>query len=91
MTAVAFDTYKMIKRLTAAGMPEQQTEAVTTAVQESESADLSNLVTKDDLKASLADIRLEIERSKNDVLRWVIPLILAQMALTVGMLLKLPH
>ena len=42
-------------------------------------------------RADVDMVRLEIEKSKNEILRWVIPLILAQMALTVGVLVKLAH
>jgi len=47
MTAVAFDTYRVVKRLREAGFDERQAEAVTTAIQDSVTVDLSNLVTKD--------------------------------------------
>ena len=47
MAAVAFDTYRVVKRLREAGFDERQAEAVTTAIQDSVTVDLSNLVTKD--------------------------------------------
>ena len=64
MSAVAFDTYKMVKRLRDAGFTDNQAEAVTAAVQESGSVDLSQLATKADLvelraatKADLTELR----------------------------------
>ena len=64
MSAVAFDTYKMVKRLRDAGFTDNPAEAVTAAVQESGSVDLSQLATKADLvelraatKADLTELR----------------------------------
>ena len=51
MTAVAFDSYRIVKRLRGAGFTEDQAEAVTTAIQDSASLDLSNLAGKDQLAA----------------------------------------
>jgi len=51
MTAVAFDSYRIVKRLRGAGFTEDQAEAVTTAIQDSTTLDLSNLAGKDQLAA----------------------------------------
>lgn len=51
MTAVAFDTYRIVKRLRDAGFTESQAEAVTTAIQDSTAVDLSGLVTKEHFDA----------------------------------------
>ncbi len=45
MAAVAFDTYRIVKRLKEAGFDEKQAEAVTSAIQESTAVDLSHVVT----------------------------------------------
>lgn len=64
----------------------------------------TELVTKADLKSELAllradisvqiaqakgELRTEISAVKSDLLRWIIPLFLSQMAFGVGVLLKL--
>ena len=49
MSTMTFDTHAFIKRLTAAGMPEAQAEAVTDTVKEARETDLERLSTKTDL------------------------------------------
>jgi hypothetical protein len=49
MSTLTFDTHAFIKRLTAAGMPESQAEAVTAIVRDAKEADLEHLATKTDL------------------------------------------
>ena len=82
MAAVAFDTYKMIKRLRDAGFTDTQAEAVSGAVQEGSTVDLSILATKADLAETKAELkadnlRLEtkIEAAKNDTLKAIMALI----------------
>ena len=50
MSTLTFDTHAFVKKLTAAGMPEQQAEAVTTMVQEVRETDQSQIATKTDLQ-----------------------------------------
>lgn len=50
MSAITFDTHAFVKRLTAAGMPEAQAEAVTSMVKEARETDLDSLATKVDLQ-----------------------------------------
>ena len=97
MAAVAFDTYKMIKRLRDAGFTDAQAEAVSGAVQEGSTVDLSILATKVDLaetraelKADILRLETKIEASKADILKWVFGAMAAQTALIAG-LLKLIH
>lgn len=56
MSAITIDTHAFIKRLIAAGMPEQQAEAVTALVREARDTDASHLATKADLAETKADI-----------------------------------
>lgn len=65
MSAIAFDTHAFIKRLTSAGMPEPQAEAVADALRATHDADLSQLATKTDLRAELAE-------AKADIMKWII-------------------
>ena len=56
MTAVALDTFKVVKRLQQAGFSEAQAEAVTSVVSEAATVDLTDLATKADLAVIKADI-----------------------------------
>ena len=60
MTTVAFDTHAFIKRLTAVGLSEPQAETITMLVQESRATDLTNLATKPDLQAALAETKVDL-------------------------------
>lgn len=60
MTSVTFDTHKFIKTLEAAGLPEQQAEAISIAVRDShESVDVA---TKRDLTDVHKDIDSKLEK-----------------------------
>ena len=83
MSAVAFDTYKMIKTLRESGFTDKQAEAVTAAVQEAGSVDMSALATKADLKSEIAEV-------KNDGLKWMFGAMVAQTGMIVA-LIKLIH
>jgi len=78
MSAIAFDTLKFVENLEAAGVPTAQAKAMALAFKE---ATGEELVTKDFLKA-------EIEASKNDLIKWVAGMLLAQAAL-IAALVKL--
>ena len=75
MASITFDTLKFTKRLTESGMTPDQAEAITSAFAE---ATGSELVTKDDLRA-------EIESAKNDVIKWMAGLLLAQAGLVTAL------
>ncbi len=59
MTAVAFDTYALVRRLKASGFSEDQAEAPTGALKDGREPDLASLATKADLRET--EIRLEGE------------------------------
>lgn len=82
MTSITFDTLKFAKKLEAAGMTTREAEALAEAQSDafSEMMSVAELATKSDL----------IEM-KYDLLKWVIGLALAQFALMIGVLLRLPH
>ena len=67
MAAVAFDTYKMIKRLRDAGFTDAQAEAVSGAVQEGSTVDLSTLATKTDLEAVRHRLEMKISETKSEI------------------------
>ena len=92
MPAAAFDTLRLARRLQGLGLPPGQAEGFAEAFADTM---VTELATKSDLAELRAEFRLECERlrtdiaaSRADIIRWVVPLILAQMALTVGVLLR---
>ena len=50
MIAVTFDTFKFVRRLKDAGIPENQAEAISEAIHETHAAHLEDLASKRDLK-----------------------------------------
>ena len=50
MTTITFDTFKFIRRLKDTGIPENQAEAISDAIQDAHSSQLADLATKQDLK-----------------------------------------
>ncbi len=82
--STTFDKLAYLETLRAGGVAEEQAKVHAHALD----AALHEAVAT---KADVDMVRLEVEKSKNEILRWVIPLILAQMALTVSVLLKLAH
>jgi cell division septum initiation protein DivIVA len=92
MPVAAFDTLRLARRLQGLGLPPGQADGFAEAFADTM---VTELATKSDLAELRAEFRLECERlrtdiaaSRADIIRWVVPLILAQMALTVGVLLK---
>ena len=68
---------------------------VTELATKSDLAEL-RLATKSDLAVLRAEFRLDCEKirteiasSRSEILRWILPLILAQLGLTVGVLMRL--
>jgi archaellum component FlaC len=70
MSVIALDTYEVAKTLRAAGFSEQQAEAVTRVVRDSQNVDLSSLATKLDLaevKTEISGIKTEISGIKTEI------------------------
>ena len=137
MTAIAFDTMKLVRRLEAAGMDQPQATGVaealaeTMVVEPATRADLQHLDARltgeiaalrtdmqrldarltgeiaglrSDMQVEFAKIRGEMQAEfakvrgemqagfasmKVDLLRWILPLFLAQMAMIIGVLVRL--
>lgn len=104
MTAVAFDTMKLVRRLEAAGMNQPQATGVaealaeTMVVEPATRADLQRLDAR--LTGEISALRVEVEKFRGEMqaglaavkfemLRWLLPLFLAQMAMIVGVLVRL--
>jgi hypothetical protein len=85
MTTITFDTLKFAATLKAAGIPADQADAQARAMAEVFTS--TDVVTKDDLKNALLELKV-------DLIKWVVGLALAQLALLIGILftlLRLPH
>lgn len=78
MTTVTFDTLAFARKLASAGFPPEQAEAIAEAFRDATGEDL---VTRDHLDARL-------EATKNDIIKWVAGLLLAQ-AVLISTLVKL--
>ncbi|MBM3629533.1 MAG: hypothetical protein FJX21_17170 [Alphaproteobacteria bacterium] len=126
MTAVAFDTMKLVRRLEAAGMNQPQATGVaealaeTMVVEPATRTDLQRLDAR--LAGEISALRVEVEKFRGEMrtefalvrgemlaesarilgemqaglaavkfemLRWLLPLFLAQMAMIVGVLVRL--
>lgn len=86
------DTLKAYETLTAADMPEKQAKAMVAIVQELQEARLTDIATKEDIAAirsEMQGLRTEIYRVKFDLLKWIIPILLGQLGLTVAILFRL--
>ena len=80
--ALAFDTHQFVKTLMDEGFSQGQAEALATA----QAAVLDkNLATKRDLEKLRSDMKVEIEKIKADLLKWMIGAMIAQSAVIVGL------
>ena len=86
--AIAFDTHRFVKNLTASGFTEAQAEAL--ADEQAHLLD-SNLATKtdilairSDLKVKIEQVRSEVQKAKADLLKWMVGALTAHAALIAG-------
>ncbi|KMO21807.1 coiled-coil domain-containing protein [Methylobacterium platani] len=63
MTAVAFDTCAMVRRLEASGLSEDQAEAITGALKDGRESDLASLATKVDLRETEVALRTDLREA----------------------------
>jgi hypothetical protein len=86
MATITFDTLKFAATLKAAGIPADQADAQARAMAEVFTS--TDVVTKDDLKNALLELKV-------DMIKWMVGLLLAQTALLAGiifaLLSRLPH
>jgi len=80
--AIAFDTHRFVKNLTASGFTEKQAEALA-----NEQVQLlnSNLATKADILDIKAELEVKIETVKSDLLKWMVMAMIAQGGLIVAL------
>ncbi|WP_130471122.1 coiled-coil domain-containing protein [Candidatus Magnetaquicoccus inordinatus] len=98
--AIPFDTLAFAKELEAAGIPpahaEAQAKALSSVLQKVEESRLQELATKGDvrelelrLETTKAELQKEIEVAKNETIKWMVGLALAQLAMMAGILMTL--
>ena len=98
--AVPFDTLAFVKKLETAGVPSSQAEAqvemLSDVLQKVEETRLRELATKGDveiakleLQKEIESVRREIEVAKNETIKWMVGLALAQLAMMTGILMTL--
>nr|VFJ63577.1 MAG: hypothetical protein BECKFW1821C_GA0114237_100442 [Candidatus Kentron sp. FW] len=80
MAAITFDTLKYMERLTDSGIPEPQAKAQAAAL--GEVLQSQELVTK-------ADLREEVTSLKGEIVKWVVGISFAQLALILTILPRL--
>lgn len=71
MSALTFDTYEAVKRLTDSGLNERQAKAVTETVKAAQDAHLEQLATRADLKNEITRID-----GRLTLLQWMIGLVI---------------
>jgi hypothetical protein len=86
----ALDTHETVKSLKAAGFTDAQAEALTTAVKQAVDIDLSNLATKNDLAQLGAELRREMADLKAELIKWVVGVGFAQVAMILAVLKLFP-
>lgn len=84
MTTFTLDTLATVRKLKAAGFSEDQAEAVTTVINETREADITELATKTDLNSDMSEL-------KADILKWVLSAIGFQTIVIVGAIVTLPR
>ncbi|VFM96069.1 MAG: hypothetical protein BECKG1743D_GA0114223_101412 [Candidatus Kentron sp. G] len=98
MTAIAFNTLQFTRRLTQAGASRQLAEATAEAFKDA--CGEAELATKRDIERLEAKIEAKIDRlesrmdvglaeTKNEMIKWGVGLAVAQIALLLGILIKL--
>ena len=86
MATVTFDTLKFVRTLKAAGVPENQAEALSEAFRDAQSD--AELTTKYDLKELELLLEARINEVKYDMIKWIAGMLIAQAGL-VAALVKL--
>ena len=80
---IILDRYAFVEKLQTRGFSRDQAQGIAEAVSD---IALSQLVTKGDLNATAADLRLDMQRVKNELLKFSFAAMAAQTALIVALL-----
>jgi len=88
MSTITFDTHKFIQELKTADFTEKQAEAVANAFKTAQGE--AELATKRDVERLESKMETRFAEQKAETIKWMVGLAMAQMALLIGILLKLP-
>ena len=87
--AIAFDTHRFVKNLTAGGFTEKQAETLADEQVHLLNANLATKVdiqaVKADIQAVKADLQVEIQTVKADLLKWIVTAMTAQTGVILGL------
>lgn len=78
MTTLSFDTYDILQRLKAAGIPHAQAEAI---VESLRTIGVDHMASKQDIAAMESRLGEKIEHIRADIFKWLVPLLLGQAGL----------
>ena len=88
--AIAFDTHRFVKNLTASGFTEKQAEALANEQVQLLNSNLATktgiLAIKSDILAVKAELEVKIETIKSDLLKWMVMAMVAQGGLIVALI-----
>ena len=88
--AIAFDTHRFVKNLTASGFTEKQAEALANEQVQLLNSNLATktdiLAIKSDILAIKAELEVKIETIKSDLLKWMVMAMIAQGGLIVALI-----
>ena len=88
--AIAFDTHRFVKNLTASGFTEKQAEALANEQVQLLNSNLATktdiLAIKSDILAIKAELEVKIETIKSDLLKWMVMAMVAQGGLIVALI-----
>jgi RNA-binding protein YhbY len=87
MNAIPFDTHEVVKVLRAAGFTDEQAEAVTRVVRDTQSVDLSSMATKADL--AIFATKVDLAETKAEILKWMVGAIGVQTVVIIGAVIAL--
>ncbi len=80
MSTITFDSLSSVKRLREKGVfTQEQAELIASEIKVSSEVDISHLATKEELKVALAEM-------KTDIIKWVVGMGFAQMAMVLTLL-----
>ncbi len=85
MATIPFDTLKMAEEMEAAGFTHAQARTQARILSEIASADRSTMATKLDI----ADVKLEIEKVRSELVKWVVTVGILQTAIVSALVLKI--
>ncbi|VFM95544.1 MAG: hypothetical protein BECKG1743D_GA0114223_100907 [Candidatus Kentron sp. G] len=83
MTAITFDTQQFVETLQQGDFTEAQAKALSKAIKAVQRE--SDLATKGDIRELTAEIREAEQRTKVDLIKWMVALLIAQTALLVAL------